>query len=103
MSAKTVPDVQRLFISEHLFMEVCGLAEHMREMGEPAPVSIGMPVANAKGLVVLSGYTSALYADLYHGWNSVSRKAMADGAREITETLWFNDRAWFNMPQGVLL
>ena len=56
-----------------------------------------------EGMVVLSGYQSALYADLYHGWNSVSRKAMADGARERTETLWFNDRAWFNMPQGVLL
>lgn len=56
-----------------------------------------------EGMVVLSGYPSELYAELYRGWKTVSRKAMADGARARTEVLWFNEMAWFNKPQGVLL
>lgn len=43
-----------------------------------------------KGLVIVSGYDSPLYADLYHGWRTEKRRALADGARERTETLWLS-------------
>lgn len=44
-----------------------------------------------RGMVVLSGYPSALYdAELFPHWRRVERPALADGARERTEVLWLN-------------
>lgn len=42
------------------------------------------------GMVVLSGYESALYSDLYGDWETVERTAIADGGRRRVEVLWFN-------------
>jgi DNA adenine methylase len=49
----------------------------------------------AEGMVVLSGYHSALYDELYGDWKTSSRKAIADGgpdapAQERVEVLWLN-------------
>jgi DNA adenine methylase len=41
-----------------------------------------------KGGVILSGYPSALYEELYGDWRRVERKALAEGARERVEVLW---------------
>jgi len=41
-------------------------------------------------MVVLSGYPSALYEELYPDWQRHQRKAMADGGRERTEVVWLN-------------
>lgn len=43
-----------------------------------------------EGMVVLSGYPSALYDDALTGWRRVERAALADGARPRTEVLWLN-------------
>ena len=43
-----------------------------------------------KGMVVLSGYPSELYARLFMGWKCITRTAFADGANERTEALWLN-------------
>jgi DNA adenine methylase len=45
------------------------------------------------GSVVISGYHSELYEDLYRGWVRVERPALADGARPRTEVLWLSPRA----------
>ena len=45
-----------------------------------------------KGMVVLSGYHSVLYDEMYAHWNSVLKAALADGAGQRTEVLWFNRR-----------
>jgi DNA adenine methylase len=45
------------------------------------------------GMVVLSGYHSALYDDALAGWRRTQRKALADGARARTEVLWINPAA----------
>jgi len=50
------------------------------------------------GMVVLCGYPSALYDELYPDWPRIDRKAYADGARERTECLWFNPSAWEARP-----
>lgn len=59
--------------------EHCALAERLRE---------------AKGMVVLSGYHSPLYDELYQGWRTVERRALADSAHEgrtdRVEVLWIN-------------
>lgn len=43
-----------------------------------------------KGMVIVSGYDSPLYEDLYRGWRRASRRARADGARERVEVLWLS-------------
>jgi DNA adenine methylase len=45
-----------------------------------------------KGMVIVSGYESSLYEELFagRGWATAKRRAMADGARERTEVLWMN-------------
>lgn len=52
---------------------------------------------HVKGMVVLSGYHSALYDELYGDWQRVERPTVADsgghGAGERTEVLWINPAA----------
>lgn len=42
------------------------------------------------GRVVISGYRSELYDELYGNWRSVERPHLADGAAKRTEVLWFS-------------
>lgn len=51
-------------------------------------------VVTLKGMVVISGYPSALYDGALAGWHRIEREALADGARPRTEVLWINPRAW---------
>ncbi len=53
-----------------------------------------------EGMVVLSGYPSTLYEELYKGWKRIEKEAFADGARKRIEVLWMR-----NIPEttGVLL
>jgi DNA adenine methylase len=46
-----------------------------------------------EGMVVLSGYPSAMYDQALKGWARVEMKALADGARARTEVLWINPAA----------
>lgn len=50
-------------------------------------------VRELEGMVVLSGYPSALYDDALGGWHRVTWAALADGARARTEVLWINPAA----------
>lgn len=43
-----------------------------------------------RGMVVLSGYPSPLYDELYGAWERHERAHLADGARRRTEVLWLN-------------
>ncbi|RYD68577.1 MAG: DNA adenine methylase [Verrucomicrobiaceae bacterium] len=43
-----------------------------------------------KGMVVLSGYPSALYDDALVGWTRHDRNAHADGGRDRVECIWLN-------------
>lgn len=45
------------------------------------------------GMVVLSGYPSALYDDVLSDWRREEKEARADGARPRTEVLWINPQA----------
>jgi DNA adenine methylase len=45
-----------------------------------------------KGMVVLSGYHSPLYDELYAGWERIEKTGpFADGARQRTEVLWMHN------------
>jgi DNA adenine methylase len=50
-------------------------------------------LADCRATVVLSGYDSPLYAELYDGWDRHTRQVTADnatGPRERVEVLWAN-------------
>lgn len=55
------------------------------------------------GMVVLSGYRSALYDRLFADWTRVDVAAMADGARPRVECLWLSPAVSSRMPQPSLL
>jgi DNA adenine methylase len=46
-----------------------------------------------QGAVIVSGYDSPLYAELFSGWRHESRTAFADGGRKRTEHLWLRNVA----------
>jgi DNA adenine methylase len=50
-------------------------------------------VRGLAGMVVLSGYPSALYDDALSGWLRVETRALADAALERIEVLWINPHA----------
>lgn len=58
------------------------------EMSEEEHRELASFLKKLKGAVVLSGYASPLYDELYKGWRKVERQARADGARARTEVLW---------------
>lgn len=55
-----------------------------------------------RGMVVLSGYPSALYDDALPEWTRVERRALTDGARERTEVLWLNPSVTERLGHGPL-
>ena len=66
---------------------------YRHEMTDDDHRALSEVLNSVAGMVVLSGYPSALYEDLYNEWVRVERKTMADGARQRVEVLWINRAA----------
>jgi DNA adenine methylase len=69
------------------------------EMTDEQHVELSRGLKSLSGMVVLSGYPSALYERLYADWHCIKRMAHADGARERTECLWLNELAMAELGQ----
>lgn len=67
--------------------------DYAHEMSEEDHGRLANALHGAKGMVVLCGYPSDLYADLFDGWTVKQTDALADGARKRTECLWMNRAA----------
>lgn len=68
---------------------------YRHEMTDEDHELLAFTLHDLKGMVVLSGYDCQLYRDiLFPSWQRVERRALADGARERIEVLWFNPAAW---------
>lgn len=63
---------------------------YLHELTEADHLELLATLRGLAGMVVLSGYPSALYDDALPGWRRVETAALADGARERTEVLWLN-------------
>lgn len=50
-------------------------------------------VQSLAGLVLISGYRSAIYDELLGDWQRIDRATHADGARDRIECLWLNEHA----------
>jgi DNA adenine methylase len=73
------------------------------EMTDEQHTELARVVRDLKGMVIISGYRSELYDELYKGFVWINRKTFGDGASPRTEVLWMNDAAYRNQPQGKLL
>lgn len=72
------------------------------EMTEDEHRALLAAVHDLSGMVVISGYPSALYDSALDGWTRVARHALADGARDRVEVLWLNEKAVTTMRQKPL-
>lgn len=76
---------------------------YKHEMSDEDHRSLAGVLHGLTGLVLLSGYASSLYDELYPDWQRLELKTMADGAKKRTECLWFNPAAWSRRPQMELM
>ncbi|MDR6421342.1 DNA adenine methylase [Paraburkholderia phenoliruptrix] len=65
-------------------------SDYRHEMTDGQHRDLAELLHRVKGMVVLSGYHSDLYNELYADWPFIDRAALADGARARTETLWLS-------------
>lgn len=70
-----------------------GNAAYAHELSDEDHRALAACLGKLKGAVIVSGYVSALYRELYRGWRCVKRAAHADGARKRVECLWLNGAA----------
>ncbi|WP_427452208.1 DNA adenine methylase [Litorimonas sp. WD9-15] len=67
--------------------------DYFHEFTDADHVRLAGVLHDLTGMVVLSGYQSEIYADLFGDWQRVDRPALADGARPRLESLWLNPAA----------
>jgi DNA adenine methylase len=60
------------------------------EMTDDEHVELAEALHRVAGAVVLSGYDSEMYRELYGDWRRVERDAVADGGVKRTEVLWLS-------------
>lgn len=77
----------------YLMSERGGRDVYTHELDEDGHRRLAALARGLEGGVVLSGYPSALYDELYPDWIRVERETYADGARPRTEALWLSPRA----------
>ena len=62
--------------------------DYKHEMDDEQHEHLSSVLHACKSSVVLSGYRTVLYDELYKDWLRIDRKAHADGARDRVECLW---------------
>ncbi|MBB3641139.1 DNA adenine methylase [Variovorax atrisoli] len=60
------------------------------EMDDDAHRDFALFAHGLEGMVIVSGYPSGLYEQLFEGWERFERPCFADGARSRTEVVWLN-------------
>lgn len=66
---------------------------YRHEMTDEDHRELGGVLRGLRGAVLLSGYESGLYDELYSGWRKVVVRAFAEGAVERRECLWVSPAA----------
>lgn len=73
---------------------------YIHEMTDKQHEDLCIVLDSLEGMVMLCGYQNEIYKSLE--WHRIDRDALADGARERTESLWLNDAAYKAKPQADL-
>lgn len=63
------------------------------ELDEAQHAQLAAALHEAAGMVVLSGYPSASYGELYAGWECITKDAVTNGNVGRTEAVWLNAAA----------
>lgn len=86
---------QTLFYVDPPYVAACRDAgsDYLHEMDDDQHMELSTFLRGLRGMVVVSGYPSALYESAFAGWQKVEREAFADGARPRIEVLWLNKQA----------
>lgn len=79
------------------------VGNYKHEMTDEQHRHLAFVAKGLRGMVVISGYESTLYDELYGSWVKIERAAYGDGAAPRKECLWLNDMADHFRPQGTLL
>lgn len=69
------------------------------EMKDEDHAALASELCSAKGMVIISGYHTDLYRELYAGWHSIQVDSLAYSAKPRTEVLWINPAAHARRPQ----
>jgi DNA adenine methylase len=101
-SSRTLHFVDPPYVHETRRAETGRNATYAHELTDDDHRALADTLRRLNGMVILCGYPSALYDNLFGDWPSIERPAYADGARERTEVLWFNPAAWKARPQQQL-
>ncbi len=64
---------------------------YRHEMTDEDHRKLAQVLGSLKGMVIVSGYHSVLYDELFAGWRRVEKETHADGALERTEVLWMRN------------
>lgn len=67
--------------------------DYAHELTDDDHRELGEVLQSVSGMVVLSGYHSELYDQMFGWWEKHERASLADGARPRTEVVWLNDNA----------
>lgn len=63
---------------------------YRHELNDQDHRALAGALSEMQGMVIVSGYHSPLYDELYAGWPRSERATLADGALKRTEVLWLN-------------
>ena len=63
-------------------------SDYRYEMSEADHITLAEKLNQTKGAVLVSGYHSDLYNELYKGWDMAEKRTYADRALPRTEVLW---------------
>ncbi len=66
-----------------------GRAYH-HEMTDAQHIALAEQIKSVKGMVIISGYESPLYDDLYRGWDVVKKETRDINSNVQTEVLWLS-------------
>lgn len=64
---------------------------YKHELSDQEHIELAEFLNGLQGMVVLSGYSSPLYEELFSGWEKITRRALADSAGKRTEVLWLRN------------
>ncbi len=64
--------------------------DYRHEMSDDDHMAMAACIKGLKGNWIVSGYDCDLYRDLFAGFRRIDKTALADGARERTESLWLS-------------
>ena len=67
--------------------------EYRHEMSDDDHRALAAGLQKIKGMVIVSGYPSELYQELYAGWRRVEMVTHTDSATAATECLWLSPSA----------